>query len=236
MLAYHHIIKPLGSNFSEIWIKLPKCIQEMHLKMSSAKRWPFCLGRNMWRAQLTTALWDCMFSFCFPHPLPHPALLMLNWQQLFTGPCLTTATWRCRKNFSQWERSFLWKLRSHWLKGLRQRQIAVARPGILILSQPCKQRVKLESNNVIVIQFLLYMLDLFLSTWWSIPGLVSNISEQNNGTREKKLLSKRGLYVCHRSWLLILGSFDNIVAGFELTWMTHRAILSTEAVDCIRSY
>ena len=36
------------------------------------------------------------------------------------GPCFTTATWRCRKIFSQWERSFLWKLRSHWLKGLRQ--------------------------------------------------------------------------------------------------------------------
>ena len=47
------------------------------------------------------------------------------------GPCLTTATWCCRKNFSQWECSFLWKLRCHWLKGLRQRQIAVVRqrPG-----------------------------------------------------------------------------------------------------------
>ena len=44
-----------------------------------------------------------------------------------TGPCFTTATWRCRKNFSQWERSFRWKLRCHWLKGLRQRQIAVVR-------------------------------------------------------------------------------------------------------------
>ena len=45
------------------------------------------------------------------------------------GLCLTTATWRCRKNFSQWELSFLWKLRCHWLKGLRQRQIAVVRQG-----------------------------------------------------------------------------------------------------------
>ena len=46
-----------------------------------------------------------------------------------TGPCLTTATWRCRKNFSQWERSFLWKLCCHWLEGLRQRQITVVRQG-----------------------------------------------------------------------------------------------------------
>ena len=47
------------------------------------------------------------------------------------GPFLTTATWCCHKNFSQWERSFLWKLSCHWLKGLRQRQIAAVRvdPG-----------------------------------------------------------------------------------------------------------
>ena len=49
-----------------------------------------------------------------------------NW---CPGPCLTTATWRCRKNFSQWECSFLWKLRCHWLEFLRQRQIAVVRQG-----------------------------------------------------------------------------------------------------------
>ena len=51
-----------------------------------------------------------------------------NWNP-FPGPCFTTATWRCRKNFSQWERSFHWKLRRHWLKFLRQRQIAVVRQG-----------------------------------------------------------------------------------------------------------
>ena len=53
---------------------------------------------------------------CWPHEL------------CYLG-CLTTATWRCRKNFSQWERSFLWKLCCHWLKGWRQRQIAVVRQG-----------------------------------------------------------------------------------------------------------
>ena len=42
---------------------------------------------------------------------------------------LITATWCCRNNFSQWERSFLWKLRCHWLKELRQRQIVVVRQG-----------------------------------------------------------------------------------------------------------
>ena len=32
------------------------------------------------------------------------------------GPCITTAIWRCRNPFSQWQRSLQWKLRSHWLK------------------------------------------------------------------------------------------------------------------------
>ena len=44
-------------------------------------------------------------------------------------PCLTTAIWRCRKNSSQWLRSFQWKLHSHWLKFLRQRHVAVVRQG-----------------------------------------------------------------------------------------------------------
>ena len=46
---------------------------------------------------------------------------------LVPGPCLTTATWRCCKNFSQWECSLYWKLRCHWLEFLRQRPIAVVR-------------------------------------------------------------------------------------------------------------
>ena len=45
------------------------------------------------------------------------------------GPCLTTATQCCHKNFSQWECSFLWKLHCQWLKFLWQRQIAVVRQG-----------------------------------------------------------------------------------------------------------
>ena len=53
--------------------------------------------------------------------------------QVRPGPCLTTATCRCRKNFSQWECSFYWKLHCHWLEFLRQHQIAVVRqcPGPL---------------------------------------------------------------------------------------------------------
>ena len=45
------------------------------------------------------------------------------------GPCLTTAIWRCRKNSSQWQLSFQWKLDSHWLKFLRQRHVTIVRQG-----------------------------------------------------------------------------------------------------------
>ena len=44
-----------------------------------------------------------------------------------TGPCLTIAIWRCRKPFSQWQRSFQRKLHSHWLNFLHQRHVAVVR-------------------------------------------------------------------------------------------------------------
>ena len=50
------------------------------------------------------------------------------------GPCFTTATWRCRKDFSQWEGSFQRKLHCHWLKLLWQHQIVVVRQGPVMQS------------------------------------------------------------------------------------------------------
>ena len=37
----------------------------------------------------------------------------------------------CRKNFSQWESSFLWKLRCHWLKFLRRVNVSNTGPWIV---------------------------------------------------------------------------------------------------------
>ena len=42
----------------------------------------------------------------------------ITWTK--AGPCITNVIATCRKNFSQWESSFLWKLRCHWLKFLRR--------------------------------------------------------------------------------------------------------------------
>ena len=42
------LIRPLGTNFSEILIEiLIFSLKKMHLKVSSAKRRPFCLGLNV---------------------------------------------------------------------------------------------------------------------------------------------------------------------------------------------
>ena len=44
------LIGPLGTNFSEILIKIHKFpFKKMHLKTSSAKCWSFCLGLNVLR-------------------------------------------------------------------------------------------------------------------------------------------------------------------------------------------
>ena len=48
------LIGPLGTNFSEILIEiLTFSFKKMHLKVSSAKRWPFCLGLNVSNHYLT---------------------------------------------------------------------------------------------------------------------------------------------------------------------------------------
>ena len=52
--------------------------------------------------------------------LRHVARILANGSAVFFESCITNVIATCRKNFSQWERSFLWKLRCHWLKFLRR--------------------------------------------------------------------------------------------------------------------
>ena len=69
-----------------------------------------------------------------------PRPVLLNWYTFVysksmqfvwrSGIWLTTMIWRCRKPFGQWQRSFQRKLRSHWLKFLRQRHVAVVKQGL----------------------------------------------------------------------------------------------------------
>ena len=53
----------------------------------------------------------------------HDLILVLN--QIFLSWLSWTVVRRCRKIFSQWQRSFQWQLWCHWLKLLRRRRIAI---------------------------------------------------------------------------------------------------------------
>ena len=53
------LIGPLRTNFSEIWIQINNTFSftKMHLKMSSGKCRPYCLGLNVLRKYLFTSIW-----------------------------------------------------------------------------------------------------------------------------------------------------------------------------------
>ena len=59
------LIRPLGRNFSEISIEiLTSSFKKMHLKLSSAKRWPFCLGPHSYHSIPQWTCWEeCNCSY-----------------------------------------------------------------------------------------------------------------------------------------------------------------------------
>ena len=62
------------------------------------------------------------------------------------GPCITNVIATCRKNFSQWESSFLWKLRCHWLKFLRRVAKTLVIQGPVIHLRPVDYPHKRTNN------------------------------------------------------------------------------------------
>ena len=68
------LIGSLGTNFSEILIKICTfSLKKIHLKLSSGKWRPFCLGLNVLKLVSQTALFSS------------PVLIMHSWFQLFMG-------------------------------------------------------------------------------------------------------------------------------------------------------
>ena len=62
------------------------------------------------------------------------SVVQVHWDCYNAGPCITNVIATCRKNFSQWESSFLWKLRCHWLKFLRRvaKTLVIQGPGMRV--------------------------------------------------------------------------------------------------------
>ena len=73
------------------------------------------------------------------------------------GPCITNVTATCRKNFSQWESSFLWKLRCHWLKFLRRvaKTLVIQGPGLGTLGHVILHSIQCisKSNALLIILY-----------------------------------------------------------------------------------
>ena len=81
------LIWPLGTNFSEIFIEIQTIsFKKIHLKMSSGKWRPFCLGLNVltWSNAMPTdtglliippAQWSCWWGVYWFHSVP-PSLIL----------------------------------------------------------------------------------------------------------------------------------------------------------------
>ena len=81
----------------------------------------------------------------------------------YTGSCITNIIATCRKTFSQWERSFLWKLRCHWLKFLRHvaKTLAIQRPGrIAAWHEVCHKYFRILVYMNILIHYLIWNIKL----------------------------------------------------------------------------
>ena len=90
--------------------------------------------RPQWVNKLNIGIRNCVPRIPITLGTACICLRVSDWMKIHvTGPCITNVFATCRKNFSQWERSFLWKLRCHWLKFLRRvaKTLVIQGPGSL---------------------------------------------------------------------------------------------------------
>ena len=82
------LIRPLGTNFSEILIRIQTfSFKKMHLKMSSPKWRPFCLGLNV-LISCDRSVGDYHMELCFIVRILHTSMRGI-YQYLFNRGCLT---------------------------------------------------------------------------------------------------------------------------------------------------
>ena len=82
--------------------------------------WQYCSRLDVLKSSLLGSFQTTVFISQINDEIVICLEILIHWQVCNPGPCITNVIATCRKNFSQWERSFLWKLRCHWLKFLRR--------------------------------------------------------------------------------------------------------------------
>ena len=95
--------------------------------------WPGEVMEKSWNFFLRF-LWEpCILIYLSETKFHHMPSVHRKHEPSRSGPCITNVIATCRKNFSQWERSFLWKLRCHLLKFLRHvaKTLVIQGPGPL---------------------------------------------------------------------------------------------------------
>ena len=97
------LIGPLGTNFSEIFIKIYIfSFKKMRLKMSSGNCRPFCLGLNVLMSCIETSPSPARFYSLLIWKSPYPERWSLNWKRAWMSQHLTfnslrpSDTYMCR--------------------------------------------------------------------------------------------------------------------------------------------
>ena len=150
------LIRPLGLNFSEILIEIHTfSFKKMHLKMSSAKRQPFCLGLNV----LTVTSLPIFCAFSVPVRLGQQ-----QWRSMFMpywarwSPVMETSPSQSLKthSFVNMSSKWLWQTQSSAIKTDRWIQVQT------ILSWNMQ-------NN-----YMYYRMNGVIIIWWMVAIYISH--------------------------------------------------------------
>ena len=128
---------------------------------------------------------------------------IVKWKHCPRCSCIINVIATCRKNFSQWESSFLWKLRCHWLKFLRRvaKTLVIQGPGLLC-GEFAGDRWPLNSHH---------------KGQWHIVLMFSLICDWTNGGVNNR---DHGDLRCHRVHYDVTVMI-NIFHGWFTLWLSH---------------
>ena len=102
------LIRPLGTNFSEFLVEILICsFKKMRLKVSSAKRRPFCLGLNELSPCVLMFLWNHEYVLTF-------SIISQDW---YGAGSWSSSSWKTRTSLSHFVNAMLMMTWGHKVPG-----------------------------------------------------------------------------------------------------------------------